>query len=54
MLIIISSYILANAKILGTKQKKRISAMPSKPGVAGSIPGFSVKTTFGEPLGVPL
>ena len=28
--------------------------MPSKPGVAGSIPGFSIKTTFGEPLGVPV
>ena len=26
--------------------------MPCKPGVAGSIPGFSIKTTFGEPLGV--
>ena len=24
----------------------------TKPGVAGSIPGFSLKTTFGEPLGV--
>ena len=23
--------------------------MPCKPGVAGSIPGFSIKTTFGEP-----
>ena len=28
--------------------------MPCKPGVAGSIPGFSIKTTFGEPLGVPV
>ena len=26
--------------------------MPCKPGVAGSIPGFSIKPTFGEPLGV--
>ena len=28
--------------------------MPCKPGVAGSIPGFSIKTTFGEPSGVPV
>ena len=28
--------------------------MPCKPGVAGLIPGFSIKTTFGEPLGVPV
>ena len=29
--------------------------MPCKPGVAGSIPGLSIKkTTFGEPLGVPV
>ena len=28
--------------------------MPCKPGVAGSIPGFSINTTFGEPLGVPV
>ena len=28
--------------------------MPCKPGVAGSIPGFSIKTSFGEPLGVPV
>ena len=28
--------------------------MPCKPGVAGSIPGFSIKPTFGEPLGVPV
>ena len=28
--------------------------MPCKPGVAGSIPGFYIKTTFGEPLGVPV
>ena len=27
--------------------------MPYKPGVTGLIPGFSIKTTFGEPLGVP-
>ena len=24
-----------------------------KPGAAGSIPGFSIKPKFGEPLGVP-
>ena len=28
--------------------------MPCKPGVASPIPGFSIKTTFGEPLGVPV
>ena len=28
--------------------------MPCKPGVAGSVPGFSIRTTFGEPLGVPV
>ena len=28
--------------------------MPCKPGIAGSIPGFSKKTTFGELLGVPV
>ena len=28
--------------------------MPCKPGVAGSISGFSIKTTFGEPFGVPV
>ena len=28
--------------------------MPCKPGVAGSILGFSMKTSFGEPLGVPV
>ena len=28
--------------------------MPCKPGVVGSIPGFSIKPTFGEPLGVPV
>ena len=28
--------------------------MPYKPGVAGSIPRFSIKPTFGEPLGVPV
>ena len=28
--------------------------MPCKAGVAGSIPGFSIKTTFGKPLGVPV
>ena len=34
--------------------ENRNLAMPCKPGVAGSIPGFSIKTTFGEPLGVPV
>ena len=28
--------------------------MPCKPGLAGPIPGFSIKTTLGEPLGVPV
>ena len=28
--------------------------MPCKPGFAGSIPGFSIKTTFSELLGVPV
>ena len=28
--------------------------MSCKPGDSGSIPGFSIKTTFGEPLGVPI
>ena len=28
--------------------------MSCKPGVPGLIPGFSIKTTFGEPLGVPV
>ena len=32
----------------------RDKPMPCKPGVAGSIPGFTIKTTFGEPLGVPV
>ena len=27
--------------------------MPYKPGVAGSIPGFSIKPLSGEPSGVP-
>ena len=30
-----------------------IRAMPCKPGVAGSIPGFC-RTTFDEPLGAPV
>ena len=28
--------------------------MPCKPGVAGSIPGFSIKPLSVEPLGVPV
>ena len=28
--------------------------MPYKPGVAGSIPGFSIKPLLVEPLGVPV